>query len=473
MALYYYPRYSLKQDASPPRLYLLATVSDRFSEFPPKLIKPSLHFPHLLFDLKPTKFLYKLIITLLNCYLSAVMLKADGKDITKRSSARRNRYLLVFNCQLAPAAAGRLGTLAKLDTKNPVMYLDFPEGRLRLSGTLVFPKNKYLVLRLGKEALCEDVLESMIVFSEAHWIGTEAENPDENELPMPESLKTTRRHTNVNFGGRGDTTMQAGTNELDYEETQDEDMGDAVLPSQQQASQPASQRRGSRRAGATGKRARYAEDSDASFGDDDDEDNDGDSDAEPAPRKLPRVANTTATAAVRKLPSAAKSKPASQKTENKPQSHMVINLADDTSDDEDQPLVARGGGAKRSSLGGAKKPTPQAKKSTSAKKSQKSQESGEEEDIIDLASASSDEDDDGDAGGSLPASQRPRRAAAPQKLRDTEDEDEDGSEDNGGSSDGEEEEEEGSDGGAASESEEEYAGDDASEEESDGYAPSE
>jgi len=399
------------------------------------------------------------------------MLKADGKDITKRSSARRNRYLLVFNCQLAPAAAGRLGTLARLDTKNPVMYIDFPEGRLRLSGTLVFPKNKYIVLRLGKEALCEDVLESMIVFSESHWVGTEAENPDGSILPMPESLKTTRRHTNVDFGGRGDNKITMGTNELEYEETQEEDMGDAAMglisqQPQQNASQGPSQRRGSRRAGATGKRARYAEDSDASFDNDDDNHDENDQDEEPAPRKLPRIANYTATA-VRKLPPAGKTKPSAQKANEKPQSHAVINLADDSSDDEDQPLVARRVGVitndvTRTSIG--KKATLQAKKSPN------SQASEEEEGVIDLASASSDEgeEDDEDTGGALPASQRPGRAAsraASQKLRDTEDED-DGSE---GSSDGEEED---SDGGALSESEDEYAEDGASDEESDGYAPS-
>jgi hypothetical protein len=400
------------------------------------------------------------------------MLKADGKDITKRSSARRNRYLLVFNCQLAPAAAGRLGTLARLDTKNPVMYIDFPEGRLRLSGTLVFPKNKYIVLRLGKEALCEDVLESMIVFSKSHWVGTEAENPDENALPMPESLKTTCRHTNVDFGGRGDNKGTTGINEVEYEETQDEDIGDGSmgLLSQQNASQPPSQRRGSRRAGATGKRARYAEDSDASFDNDDDQDDDGE-DEEPAPRKLPRVANYAATA-VRKLPSVGKNKPSAHKTnKKKPPSHVVINLADDSSDDEDQPLVARRVGVitdevKRTSTG--KKATPQAKKSP------KSQASEEEEEVIDLASASSDEEveDDEDAGDAVQASQRPGRAAAraaSQKLRDTEDED-DASEADGGNSDGEEGD---SDGAAVSESEEDYAEDDASGEESDGYAPSE
>lgn len=36
------------------------------------------------------------------------LLKSNGKDIVKKSSNRKNRYMLVFNFQLAPAAAGRL-----------------------------------------------------------------------------------------------------------------------------------------------------------------------------------------------------------------------------------------------------------------------------------------------------------------------------------------------------------------------------
>lgn len=136
--------------------------------------------------------------------LPAVMTRACGKDIVKKPSTRKGRYLLAFNFQLAPAAAGRLvwpsrrccqcravapmplqgrcfrcsglptcepagqarqgelrcvcrrrtrpacsevrstpppppcaprqGTLAALDTKNPVMYLDFPQGRYKLFG---------------------------------------------------------------------------------------------------------------------------------------------------------------------------------------------------------------------------------------------------------------------------------------------------------------------------------------------------
>lgn len=55
------------------------------------------------------------------------------------------------------------GSLARLDTQNPVLYIDFPEGRLRFAGTIFFPKNKYMTLRFAqKEVLCEDIFESMV-----------------------------------------------------------------------------------------------------------------------------------------------------------------------------------------------------------------------------------------------------------------------------------------------------------------------
>ena len=53
----------------------------------------------------------------------------------------------------------------------------------------MFPKAKYAVMRVGaKEVLCEDVIENMVCFSKAAWIGTAAENPLEKELPMPEGV---------------------------------------------------------------------------------------------------------------------------------------------------------------------------------------------------------------------------------------------------------------------------------------------
>ena len=44
------------------------------------------------------------------------------------------------------------------------MYIDFPDGRLKLFGTLVFPKAKYMVLRAGGSAavMCEDVFDNMV-----------------------------------------------------------------------------------------------------------------------------------------------------------------------------------------------------------------------------------------------------------------------------------------------------------------------
>ncbi|GLI61961.1 hypothetical protein VaNZ11_004524, partial [Volvox africanus] len=123
--------------------------------------------------------------------LSKALVRANGKDIVKKSSTRKNRYLVVVNALLAPATAGRMGTLTRLDTRNPVMYLDFPEGRLKFFGTLVFPRAKYMALRVGvaSSAMAEDVFENLLVFSEAWWIGTAEENPEEKEMPMPSHLQ--------------------------------------------------------------------------------------------------------------------------------------------------------------------------------------------------------------------------------------------------------------------------------------------
>jgi hypothetical protein len=219
---------------------------------------------------------------------SKVMIKAGGKDIVKKSTNRKGRYILVFNCQLAPAAAGKLGTLSKLDTKNPVIYIDFPNGgRLKLFGTLLFPKNKYLVMKMGhKEVICEDILESMIVFNESWWVGTEAENPDEHQLPWPSELSTTKVHDKFEYqirtpGGGGKQGEDGADNDEednddDGDDDEDENNGDGGegLPTKGgKMRAPAQQRRADRptRAGAAAaaggrsgkKRPRYAEDSDA------------------------------------------------------------------------------------------------------------------------------------------------------------------------------------------------------------------
>jgi len=121
---------------------------------------------------------------------SGLPARADGLDIVKKGNMRKNRYLLNISARISASTAGKMGTLSQLDTRNPVLYIDFPDGRLKFVGTLFFPKNKYMTLRFAqKEVLCEDIFESMIVFSEHHWIGTAEENPEELPMPLPSTLQ--------------------------------------------------------------------------------------------------------------------------------------------------------------------------------------------------------------------------------------------------------------------------------------------
>ncbi|KAK8971424.1 DNA-binding protein RHL1 [Platanthera guangdongensis] len=136
---------------------------------------------------------------------SKAVVKLQGRDIVKRGQ-RKSRYLFSFPGLIAPLSGGKVGELANLSTKNPVLYLEFPQGRLKLFGTHVYPKNKYLTLQLSKSAkgvMCEDVFESLIVFSEARWIGLKEENPEENQLEFPKDLKE-EKDSDYDFkGGAG------------------------------------------------------------------------------------------------------------------------------------------------------------------------------------------------------------------------------------------------------------------------------
>ncbi|KAE8818636.1 DNA-binding protein RHL1 [Hordeum vulgare] len=125
---------------------------------------------------------------------SGAVARLQGRDIVRPRGQRRSRFLFSFPGLLAPAvgAGGRVGELADLGTKNPVLYLEFPQGRMKLLGTHVYPKNKYLTLQMTRSAkgvACEDVFESMIVFSEAWWVGTKEQNPDELKLEFPKKLQ--------------------------------------------------------------------------------------------------------------------------------------------------------------------------------------------------------------------------------------------------------------------------------------------
>ncbi|GAQ83049.1 hypothetical protein KFL_001340030 [Klebsormidium nitens] len=270
---------------------------------------------------------------------SKAILRCNGKDIVKRGH-RKNKYLFSFPGLLAPVAGGQLGELAQLDTKNPVMYFSFPEGRLKLFGTLVYPKNKYLTLHFSKGAgniACEDCFENMVVFSEYWWIGSKEENPNEERLDMPESLTKRSLHEGVDFSGgaarQPDTTAKAHPEataskpaepDPDDQEEEGGTAGPDALDSEAEIARTAqddqkgaaARRKSSRTAGRS---FRFAEPRT-----DDELDDDADSDSDDVPLRPP-----SAKPAVSRPP---KEKPASAAASKAPKKRPVtINL---DSDDE-------------------------------------------------------------------------------------------------------------------------------------------
>ncbi|KAK7380135.1 hypothetical protein VNO78_32581 [Psophocarpus tetragonolobus] len=122
---------------------------------------------------------------------SSLVVKHHGKDIIKKSQRKSSRFLFSFPGLIAPVAGGKIGELKDLGTKNPILYLDFPQGQMKLFGTIVYPKNRYLTLQFsrgGKNVMCEDYFDNMIVFSDAWWIGRKDENPEEAKLEFPKEL---------------------------------------------------------------------------------------------------------------------------------------------------------------------------------------------------------------------------------------------------------------------------------------------
>ncbi|XP_050255466.1 DNA-binding protein RHL1 isoform X2 [Quercus robur] len=142
---------------------------------------------------------------------SNVVIKHHGKDILKKSQ-RKNRFLFSFPGLLAPlpAQGGKIGELKDLATKNPILYLHFPKGRLKLFGTILYPNNRYLTLQFprgGKSVTCDDYFDNMIVFSEAWWIGTEDENPEEACLDFPNDFNEGQLVECDFKGGAGSTSL--------------------------------------------------------------------------------------------------------------------------------------------------------------------------------------------------------------------------------------------------------------------------
>ncbi|KAL5206907.1 hypothetical protein ABZP36_035116 [Zizania latifolia] len=197
---------------------------------------------------------------------SSAVVRLQGRDIIRRGGQRKSRFLFSLPGLLAPttsaASGGRVGELADLGSKNPVLYLEFPQGRMKLFGTHVYPKNKYLTLQMSRSAkgvVCEDVFESMIVFSEAWWIGTKEENPEELKLEFPKEFQNNGAVADCDFkGGAGATSNEAvNTNKLGKETTESlSPKIESDIDSTQTTSQAPSVRQSAR---TSGKALKYTE----------------------------------------------------------------------------------------------------------------------------------------------------------------------------------------------------------------------
>lgn len=93
----------------------------------------------------------------------------------------------------------QLGTLSDLNTNKPKLYIEFPQGRIKMCGTILYPKNKYIAVKYQKTQMqnsgkCTPLtsrgsFDNMVVFPEYYWIGTKEDNPEEKPLPFPEEIK--------------------------------------------------------------------------------------------------------------------------------------------------------------------------------------------------------------------------------------------------------------------------------------------
>ncbi|GAB0493470.1 hypothetical protein MMPV_004752 [Pyropia vietnamensis] len=123
--------------------------------------------------------------------------RSDGADIVKRAVGRRSRFLFLLPGGLSITAGARIGQLSCLDTPTPVLYIEFGPaawggnevGRLKCWGVHFYPRNAVLTLRGGgKAVMCEDVMETVVVFGEWAWVGGAIANPSEEVLPLPLGL---------------------------------------------------------------------------------------------------------------------------------------------------------------------------------------------------------------------------------------------------------------------------------------------
>ena len=151
-----------------------------------------------------------------HCFSRAALRQCDGADLYKASRSRRGRFLFRLPGNLSPlAGGGRLGTLENMASGEPIMYIEFPEGRLKLRGKLTYPRNRYLSLSIdakGKKLMCNDAFDVVVDFDSVGWVGLPADNPEERSLPVPASVVQPAGEDGLRSRGsaRGWTARESG-----------------------------------------------------------------------------------------------------------------------------------------------------------------------------------------------------------------------------------------------------------------------
>ncbi|GLE05903.1 hypothetical protein PINS_up015084 [Pythium insidiosum] len=84
------------------------------------------------------------------------------------------------------------GCCGNLESHQPTLYLEFPQGRLKMEGEVLFPKkNRFVTLQFPSNArsvVCQDVFDRVVTFPRVYWIGDALQNPEETPLPLPPEI---------------------------------------------------------------------------------------------------------------------------------------------------------------------------------------------------------------------------------------------------------------------------------------------
>jgi len=209
---------------------------------------------------------------------SEALLKRDGKDVYKKSSAKKARYAMLFPGQLSATKEGKIGEMREMHTQSPVVYLDFAMGRMKLLGSIVRPTStRYFTLNAkSKDRMnLEEWFDSVIVFPSWYWIGTREENPEEKPLPLPEALGDLAGapETDWRASVAAETSRKMSKETTTTTTTTTTKGANAATDAKENAANDANGGRRPRRQAATAARKKmYADDSDVEEESDDDDD---------------------------------------------------------------------------------------------------------------------------------------------------------------------------------------------------------